>query len=139
MRPQSFSHSVATKPGTAAQTRETRALSNPVRARTPSPDYDNVDYSFRLKEIPVSVGKPSIGPPQQTGRPVSDFVPPATSPQTNRRPMSELVRQLDKPKVAKACKTAGCDFFGSPEQNDYCSACFKKIKQRQDQQQLTRV
>ncbi|XP_061172306.1 uncharacterized protein LOC133181745 isoform X2 [Saccostrea echinata] len=121
-RPQSFSHGNTTKTVPVAETRDIRSLSNPLRARTPSPDYDNVDYSFRLKEIPVTVTKPT-----------------PTSPQSNRRPASDIVKPVDRPKAAKTCKTSGCAFYGSPEQNDYCSACYKKMKQRLEQQQLTRV
>lgn len=137
-RPQSYSQTVVTRPAPGTQNRDTRTLSHPIRNRTPSPDYDNVDYT--LREIPVTVTKSVPGPQQTVQRPASDFLPPAaTSPQSNRRPMSDFVRQLDQPKTAKACRTAGCDFFGSAEQSDFCSACYKKMKQRQDQQQLTRV
>lgn len=119
VKPRPQSYSVGTTLIPSADSREMRPISNPIRVRTPSPDYDNVDYSHRLIEIPVSVT-------------------PA-SPQSNRRPVSEFVQQLDQPKTGKACRTSGCDFYGSPEQNDYCSACYKRMKQRQQQQQLTRV
>ncbi|XP_062607755.1 OTU domain-containing protein 7B-like isoform X2 [Saccostrea cucullata] len=121
-RPQSFSHGNTTKTAPETDTRDIRSLSNPIRARTPSPDYDNVDYSFRLREIPVTV---------------TNLTP--SSPQPNRRPASDIVKPVGQPKAAKPCKTSGCGFYGSPEQNDYCSACYKKVKQRQEQQQLTRV
>ncbi|KAK3097479.1 hypothetical protein FSP39_009970 [Pinctada imbricata] len=111
--------------------RDARAKSqgqmNNVRARTPSPDYDNVDY----------------GPYKRTAAPESPkffpkAIPVSQSPKQHQK--GPVIPVPEKGTQARACRTPGCAFYGSPEQNDFCSGCYKRSKQHYAHNpQLTRL
>lgn len=80
------------------------------RPRTPSPDYDNVDY--------MVVKKHSNGPVKATPPPI----PKVTNPP--KKIFSNTGISGTK------CRNPDCDFYGSKDTDNYCSGCYKnKYKQ----------
>ena len=73
------------------------------RPRTPSPDYDNVEYKTEKLAI-----KPNV---VQT---------------VNSSP--KIVRKVDEKKEppGKKCLTPSCGFFGNEKMGNYCSGCYKR-------------
>ena len=68
------------------------------RTRTPSPDYDNVDYPSAPTSHPPPAGKPmGINPVFEPGH------------------------------GGSKCKNPDCDFYGSKKTDNYCSGCYKAM------------
>lgn len=80
------------------------------RPRTPSPDYDNVDYGG----VPKQSNGPLKGPPvlaKPSNPPLKIFTNTGVS--------------------GTKCRNPDCDFYGSKETDNFCSGCYKN-KCRQD-------
>lgn len=86
-----------------SQTKGQKMAPKPPRSRSPSPDYDNVDYD--------SAPKYSNGPIKVTVPPKSPI--PAGKIFTNTG------------SIGSKCLNPDCNFYGSSETENYCSGCYK--------------
>jgi hypothetical protein len=81
-----------------------------LRPRTPSPDYDNVDYKV--------VKNQSNGPVKATPPPIPKITNPPQKIFSNTGVSGTK------------CRNPDCDFYGSKDTDNYCSGCYKnKYKQ----------
>ncbi|XP_033749175.1 OTU domain-containing protein 7A-like [Pecten maximus] len=91
------------------------------RDRTPSPDYDNVEYKTYNKTAPHPSGPGRMSNSSTSGH------------STASNPSGPVHASVTQPKMANTankgvgapCRTAGCTFFGTEATQFYCSACFK--------------
>ncbi|XP_046581569.1 LOW QUALITY PROTEIN: uncharacterized protein LOC124289014 [Haliotis rubra] len=127
-----------------------------LHARTPSPDYDNVDYriadpqhqrrssstyitsSQSASRPPTgfnqSAARPPSGLSQSVSRPTSGVSQsgvqvPADLSQSNPRLTTGPAQIGQRQYSSNRCRNDGCDFFGSPELDHYCSGCYKQRQQ----------
>ncbi|OWF46954.1 uncharacterized protein LOC110454964 [Mizuhopecten yessoensis] len=94
------------------------------RDRTPSPDYDNVEYKTYNKAAPNPLG-PSRIPASNSSVPGHSTVPNSSGP-VHPTILQPKVANTANKGVGAPCRTAGCTFFGTEATEFYCSACFKK-------------
>lgn len=78
------------------------------RSRSPSPDYDNVDYG--------STPKYSNGPTKVSVPPKSPI------------PTEKIFTNTGS--IGSKCLNTGCNFYGSSETENYCSGCYKTQTKR---------
>lgn len=122
------------------------------KPRTPSPDYDNVDYGYGYKKLmehsptpsPKLLPKVQNAPINNTATKTAVNLPsgtrtsmlpgqkpdpvPAKPAPTNKTVTPSSVqsgnRPTDPPGTIR-CQTKGCDFYGSSKTDNLCSACYK--------------
>ncbi|XP_060073641.1 uncharacterized protein LOC132553412 [Ylistrum balloti] len=93
------------------------------RDRTPSPDYDNVDYKTHTKAAtnPSGQSRMATANSGMTGHITAPNPPGPVHPSV----IQPKVANTANKGVGAPCRTAGCTFFGTEATQFYCSACFK--------------
>lgn len=135
--------------------RESQIVNKYARPRTPSPDYDNYDYSYNLKKSGVSSPKlltkvqNSTANQQtipQTTVPIPGSLLGMANPQDPTPLPKKVVQGQTKVQIPSSnrppansttngtrhCLSEGCQFYGNEKTDYLCSACYKARQQKNE-------